>query len=249
MFKLAKCMGIPKKCELDNTIFKKLFYENSKLTIADKKLFTNNIVKIKWNHCLKPGTINIKLFKDEIREYSEVEFFSVLINSPEKTNRLSEIIMRSIPYPLVLTFQEYNKIQIFVAHQRINLADNSKNTLDELIYTEWIDLDNLDEIDKNFFDSLRIGNLRFTNFYLFYKDIVDSIIKYNGSKLIGDILKQDVNKIKDVCDSIGLLDTKIQDLKNKIKKETQYNKTLEFNIQIKGLKQKKEELLNILNKT
>jgi phosphopantetheine adenylyltransferase len=41
--------------------------------------------------------------------------------------------MRAIPYPMVLVFENNNKIQIFTAHQRINLADSSKNTIEEFI--------------------------------------------------------------------------------------------------------------------
>lgn len=247
MFKLAECIGIPKTCLVDNTIFKKLFYENANLNQADKKLFINHIDKIKWNYCLKNETINIKPFKDEIREYNEVEFFTVLVKSLVKTNRLAEIIMRTIPYPIVLTFQHHNEIQIYTAHQRINQADSSKNTLDEIIHTELIHLDHLDELDKTFFNSLKIKNLRFTNFYTLYQDIVDSIIKYNGSKLIGENLSSDTDEIKSIYDEIGLLNNKIQYLRNSIKKETQFNKTLEINMQIKKLEQKKKDLINDLN--
>ena len=106
-------MDIPTKCELGNTIFKKLFYENSKLNKRIKNF--SPIILLKLNGILlKTENINIKPFKDEIKEYSEVEFFSVIIKSPEKTNRLSEIIMRSIPYPLVLIFQNTIKYKFLL---------------------------------------------------------------------------------------------------------------------------------------
>ena len=50
-----------------------------------------------------------------------------------------------------------------------------------------------------------------------------------------------------VYNKIGELDNEIQDLRNKIKKETQFNKTLEINIQIKELEREKEDLVNTLN--
>lgn len=246
MFDIAQYMEIPKKCELGSTIFKKLFYENAKLNRADKELFIRHVDKIKWDYCLKPTNINIKPFKDDIREYNEVEFITVKIKFTNKTKRLAEIIMRSIPYPMVLVFENENKIQIFVAHQRINLADSSKNTVEEFIFTDWIDLDNLDDQDEKLFEGINIKNLSFTNFYTFYKDIVNTIVIYNTSKLAGKQVEQNPDKIKEIHDKIKLLDDEIDFIKGKIKKETQFNRQMEMNMQIKELKLKREHLINKL---
>lgn len=243
MFNISKFMDIPQKCELGNTIFKKHFYENAKLNKADRELFIRHVDKIKWDYCLKPTNINIKSFKDDIREYNEVEFLTVQIKIPDKTNRLAEIIMRSIPYPMVLIFEIGNKIQIFVAHQRINLADGSKNTIEEFIFTDWIDLNNLDEADKALFEGLKSQNLSFTNFYTFYNDIIGVIIKYNTSKLAdGNSIILPVNEMKDIYDEIKAIDNEIDTLKGQMKKETQFNRNVGSNMKIKRLKDKREEL-------
>ncbi|MEL7672013.1 DUF4391 domain-containing protein [Methanobacterium sp.] len=247
MFNIYEYMNIPAKCELGSTIFKKNFYENAKLNKSDKELFIRHVDKIKWDYCLKPTNISIKTFKDDIREYSEIEFITVKIKIPNKTKRLAEIIMRSIPYPMIIVFENENKIQIFTAHQRINLADNNKNTIEEFISTEWIDLDNLDDPDKKLFESLSIKNLSFTNFYIFYKDIIDNIVRYNASKLTGKDIEQNVDKIKKIYDDIKLIDAEIELIKGKIKKETQFNRQMEMNMQIKELEEKKEQMLNELD--
>ena len=97
--------------------------------------------------------MNIKPFKDEIREYNEIEFINVLLKVPYKIKRIADIIMRTIPYPIVLTFENENKIRIFTGHQSTNLSDSSKNTIDEFIFTDWIDLNNLDDNDQRLFKS------------------------------------------------------------------------------------------------
>lgn len=246
MFNISDYMNIPKQCELGSTIFKKHFYENAKLNKKDKELFIRHVDKIKWDYCLKPTNISIKQFKDDIREYNEIEFIKVKIKVPDKTKRLAEIIMRSIPYPMILIFENRNRIQIFVAHQRINLADSSKNTVEELISTEWINLDDLDEQDKKLFESLNIKNLSFTNFYMFYNDIVDYIVKYNASKLAGKHVKENADEIKDVYDNIKAIENEIELIRGKIKKETQFNQQVQMNMQIKELEEKKGHLLDQL---
>lgn len=247
MSKLSEITDIPVKCELGNTVFKKFFYENAKLNRSDRDLFIQSIDKIKWEYCLKNETINIKPFKDDIREYSEVEILKIELKTPNKTKRIAEIVMRAIPYPMVLIFQYNNEIQLFTAHQRLNLSDNNKNTLEELIFTDWINLEDLDEADEKLFESLNIKNLSFTNFYTFYKDIVDAVIKYNASKLIGEPVNEDADEVKSVYDNLTLIDDKLESIKSKIRKETQFNRRLEMNMQIKELESKKDELVSKLN--
>lgn len=247
MSKLSEITDIPAKCELGNTIFKKFFYENASLNKADKELFIRSIDKIKWEYCLKNETINIKPFKDDIREYNELEILRIEIKVPNKTKRIAEIVMRTIPYPMVLIFEHGNKIQFFAAHQRINLSDSNKNTLEELIFTDWINMADLDEADEKLFESLNIKNLSFTNFYTFYKDIIDSLIKYNASKLIGKPINEDSNEIKFIYDDLTLLDSEIESIKSKIRKETQFNRRLEMNIKVKELEDKKKELTDKLD--
>jgi hypothetical protein len=91
----------------------------------------------------------------------------------------------------------------------------------------------LDNQDEKFFESLNIKNLSFTNFYAFNKD---NVIKYNASKLAGKQVEQNPDKIKKIHDKIKLLDNEIELIKGKIKKETQFNRQIEMNIEIKKSK-------------
>lgn len=235
-------MDIPKNCEVGNTIYKKLFFENAKLSKADRDTFTRNIDKIKWDYSLKPDNINIKPYKDDIREYDEIEFITVKLRSPHKTKRMAEIIMRNIQYPMLLTFENSNEIRLFTGHLRINQADGSKNTIDEFIFTDWIDLDNLDENDIALLDDLKIKNLNFTNFYTLYNCIIENIIRYNISKFSYISSNLDVYELKAIYDEILNINNKIEFIRGKIKKETQFNHVVKMNIAIKGLKEERERL-------
>ena len=57
-----KKLAIPDDCYLGKRVYKKLFYENAKLGVTDKKAFTNDIEEIEWHYTLKPETINIHSF-------------------------------------------------------------------------------------------------------------------------------------------------------------------------------------------
>lgn len=237
-------LKIPKSCAVGNTIFKKLFYDNADLNKTDRDMFTEQIDKIVWAYSFKPETINIKPYKDEEREYSEIEIIEVKLLTVGKTKRMAEIIMRAIPYPMILVFTLDNKIQLFTAHQRTNLADPSRNTIEEFIFTDWIDMDNSTDKDKRLLEDLEIKKLSHLNYYRFYSDIVDRLIIYNASKLVdGYIEGKTAVEVKEIYDRVVELDEVIKSLKLRIKSETQLNRRIELNVEIKRLDVIRENLL------
>ena len=231
-------LNIPDICFIGNTIYKKLFYENADLSTSDKSLFIDTISKLTWLYCLKPETINIVAYKDEVRDYPEIEVIEVLVNKDYKLKRIAEIIMRTIPYPMLLIFKLEDKRQFYVAHQRTSQSDSSKNTIEEFIATDWL------ESDSALFAKLDIKQMRFTNFYALYSDMVDVISIYN----LSSIMPTDDNitgaEARELSAKIEEIEGQITSLRAKLKKETQFNRKMELNIEIKRLEQKQMELMN-----
>lgn len=246
MQKFLSQLNIPRDCKVGNTIFKKVFYENASITKADEKIIKEHIDKIIWQYCLKPDTINIQAFKDETKEYPEIEVITVAINNNSKTKRIAKIIMRNIPYPLLLVFSFEDKLQLYAAHQRRNLGDESKNTIEEFISTGWFNMDELDVQDELFIETIDFTKLSQLNFYRMYTDLVDKINIYNASKLTGDdyIANTSADDAKEVYNEVTSLDEKIARLKSKIKKETAINEKVAMNIELNKLKTKRQELLD-----
>lgn len=223
--------GIPESCKIDNTIFKKMFYDNGDLGSADKELFTAGIDKIAWRYCLKPETINIKPYKDEMRDYPEIEVIEVTLSQNTKVKRIAEIIMRTIPYPMILLFTLGGKTQVWTAHQRINQNDSTKNTLEAFVSTEWLDSPALFVITK----------LNLTNFFALYCDVVDTISIHNAKNVAApDNLTGE--QARELMARIESLDTQIASLRSKLKKETQFNRKMELNMEIKRLEAARKEL-------
>ena len=230
-------LKIPDSCFIDNTIYKKLFYENADLSTSDKSLFTGTISKITWLYCLKSETINIAAYKDEVRDYPEVEVIEVLVHKDYKLKRIAEIIMRTIPYPMVLIFKLEAKRKLYVAHQRTNQNDSSKNTIEEFIATDWL------ESDSALFAKLDIKQMRFANFYALYSDIVDTISIYNLSTIIPTDDNITGAEARELSAQIEDIEQEITSLRARLKKENQFNRRMELNIEIKKLEQNKNKLL------
>ena len=230
-------LNIPDSCFIGSTIYKKLFYENGNLSSGDKALFTDVINKVVWLYCLKPETINIPVYKDDIREYPELEVIEVSVTQDYKLNRIAEIIMKTIPYPMILIFKLEDKVRFYVAHQKINQSDPNRNTIGDFIYTDWL------ERESAFFDQLDIKKMRFTNLYALYSDFVDAISIYNLSLMIPIHPNITGDEARELSAKIEEIEQRITSLRSKIKKETQFNRKMEQNIEIKKLEQRKNQLL------
>lgn len=248
--KFIEKLNIPANCQLNNTIFKKLFYENNYMSKQDKDMFASNINKIIWLYSLKKDTINIESYKDEECEYEEVEVIQVKLNSEFKIKKIAEIIQRTIPYPIVLIFSCENKMILNAALKKINKIDESKNSVEEFIFTDWIYLSDLSQREEDFLDSLNIKGLSFSNFYKFYLSFIDRINLFNASKYQNNfksLKHKNPEEIKKISDEIKTLDNQILNLKSKIKKEINFNRKVDININIKKLQGKKQNLINKIN--
>ena len=246
----SKKFNIPASCEVNSTIFKKLFYENTSMSKVDKEIFRKDIDKIIWLYSFKEDTINIRPYKDEVREYEEIAVIEVSILNDTKIKKISEIIQNTIPYPLILVFKYGDKVLFNVAHKRINKANENRNTVEEIIYTDWINFLGPSDREKQFIESMNIKRFSFSNFYRFHSDVVDRINIFNASKYQSDFETLNTKgavKVKAIADEIEKLDVKMVKLRSNIKHEVYFNKKIEINIEIKKSEIRKKNLIQNLN--
>ena len=238
-------LNIPKNCIVDNTVFKKAFLENVDLLSLDKKIINEHIKKVTWKYCLKPDTINIQPYRSDERDYLEIEIMEVQLNDASKIKRIAEIIMRAIPYPILLVLVKESQIQLVTGDMRKNLSDSSKVTVEDFSYTGWIDLNSEDIFRDNLFAELNISKLSYINFYEMYKDITAKVNLYNVSKIKGEVVNSETvsdSDVKACYDKIKSIEVEISALKSKVKKAGSIKEKVELNIQVDNLKKE----INIL---
>lgn len=233
---LLEKIDLPKNCRLGSTIFKKMFLGTGDVTSSDKKLLSKHINKVIWQASLKPDIINIQPYQDAVRKYGEAEIIEVKLNEASKVKRIAEIVMRAIPYPILLQLTHANQIMIAAGHTRVNLSDRSKNTIEEFIFTDRITPNTLTDFEKQFFRQIHSSQLSFANFYRFYDSFVDQVILLNASKWAECYLDdKDAKEVKQISDRIGKLESQIEALSTEMKKESMFNRKVELNVQIKKL--------------
>jgi len=235
-------MSIPEACHLGKRVFKRLFHENAELSATDKRAFQEDIDTIIWQYTLKPNTIPIQTYEDDQREYQEVALLQVDLKTQKRIGRIAEVMHRAIPYPLVIVFAFGTTCAISLAHKRFSQAEQGAIVAEEFIITDWIDLSALTPVQQAFLDSLATSILPYTHFFAFYSALVDRLIAVECARLSGEYrLESAAVKLQNRRKQLAAcheLEVRIAEYKAAIKKETQFNRQVELNTQIKRLEQR-----------
>lgn len=200
-------LNVPNNCVLNKPLFKKMFQEHTGLDAKDKKALKDDVDKIRWLYTLKPSTINIAPFSDDLRDYGELACLYVELSNTKSAERIGHLINRAIPYPLVILFmhaekkgkeetgepnsyvreQQYanEQLAICLADKRINKADQTKWVIEDFQLSPWLSLSNVTGITKVFFNSLNFTSLPHSNFWQFYQAIMARVQALQCAEISG----------------------------------------------------------------
>jgi len=244
---LAK-LEIPENCALNKRVFKKLFEENAKLDATDKKALKDDVQEIRWLYTLKPATINIPRYSDDVRDYPEIAILQVSLSNPARIKRLSALMQKAIPYPLILLFTHENSLSISLADKRVNQADKSKLVIEATIETGLINLRNPTAVQRQFLDDLSLKKLSFINFYAMYQDIFQRVVALNCATLNGryELKREGQENRVAILREIQTLEQAQAELLSKLKREKQMGRQVDLNGQIHKIAHQMEKMKEAL---
>jgi hypothetical protein len=130
---LIVSLAIPQSAIVGQRIAKKLLVENAAFTAADKRRINEGIEELTWVAALKPTSIGVSAYHDDVREYLEIAVLSLLLRHDAKTDRLVEIVHRAVPYPVLLITTETNAMSVSAAHKRNAQNEAGKVVLDDTV--------------------------------------------------------------------------------------------------------------------
>lgn len=253
-------LEVPKDCIVDSVIPKKEVFEAADLNTKDKRIFTDLIKQIKWCYNFTEDNVRVDKFIDKERRYEEVELINITLKydnvhkidfgkfkEDDKIDRIADIVMCFIPYPIILTIQYDNELKFYAAHIRESKADYDKIVIEgKILSTNWMDIDNLNEIEDDFISKIQFDNLNRTDFYKFYNTYFEAVVQHDGAIMAGGTVNLSVEEIKKIYDEISILDLKIKEIEKEISEENNFNDKMELNIKAHRFKEEKEMLLNEL---
>ena len=260
MVLIEDILEVPRNCIVNSVIPKKEIFEAAELNNKDKRIFTDLIKQIKWCYNFTEDNIRVSKYSDDIRNYDEVELINITLKydnvhkidigkfkEDDKIDRIADIVMRFIPYPIILTTQYDNELKFYAAHIRESKADYDKIVIDgKILSTNWMNIDQLSEIEDDFISKIQFDNLDRTDFYKFYNTYFEAVVQHDGAIMAGGTVNLSVEEIRKIYESISILDEQIKSIEQKIKESDNFNTQLELNMEAKKYKDKKKKLINEL---
>jgi hypothetical protein len=172
---IIKALSLPSSCLIGQKLPKKVLTERGCRTAAERRLIKDTISKVDWVASLKPTTIGVKAYRDEAREYQEVQVFHAELRGKAKVSKFMELFHRSIAYPLLLIVSFEKEITISVAHKRHSLSEKGAVVVDDGIIAATIaSLQSADSVNA-FINSLAVPSQPHTDLLDFYNGWVASI--------------------------------------------------------------------------
>ncbi|HFF8973984.1 TPA: DUF4391 domain-containing protein [Serratia marcescens] len=263
-------LNVPNSCVLNKPLFKKMFQQHTDLDAKDKKALKDDVDKIRWLYTLKPCTINIAPFSDDLRDYGELACLHVVLSNTKSAERVGYLINRAIPYPLVIFFvHSENKgteetgepdlnarekqhvkeqLAICLADKRINKADQTKWVIEDFQLSPWLGLGCKSESEQEFFNSLNFTGLPHSNFWQFYQAIMASVQALQCAEISGRFHLASGEAAQHQADELNRyrsIENDIKKLRAQIK-QAEFSQQVVLNTQIKQQEQRLKQIADSL---
>lgn len=237
-------LALPREAYIGCPIYKNRFTdpaalhkeETKRLSAADRKLF-DNVERILWQYALKPENTNLPAYADEEKSYGEIEVIEVALKGPGPASRLAEIILRAIPYAMLLFIRDGTRLCLYMGKLRKSRAEKDAVTVAEIISLPWM------EEDDSRWEALAYTRQRAGHLYDLYRSWYDQVSRarlaaegIQAEQLTGE----EARALKKELDRINLA---MGQLRIRMKKASRFSEKAALNEELYALKQRKKALL------
>lgn len=234
---LITALDLPAGSRVDKRVPKKLLLENGAPTAADKRHINEGVEQLLWLAALKPTTIGVPEYRDEVREYLEIAVLRLTLRAEARTSRLRELVHRAIPYPTLLLTERDAQPGISAAHKRWSQGEAGKTVLDaEVVAVGW-DADRDATCWPPFRDALALSRQPATTLYALYQGWIDTLLAMQAARVTGVFaVSADAEHAaarRDALRQHGRLDAEIARLRAAAEKETQLARQVDLNLELK----------------
>jgi hypothetical protein len=232
-------LDLPATSQVNQRVPKKLLLENGAPTASDKRFINDGIEEIVWLAALKPTTIGVPEYRDDVREYLEIAVLRLALRPAAKAMRLVELMHRAIPYPLLLLTDQAEGPGLSVAHKRWSQGEVGKTVLDGPIAgMEW----NSASDEKSwpaYRDSLALSRQPRATLYALYQGWMDTLSALLAARATGEFTisgnAADAASRRDALQEYARLDAEIVRLRAAAAKEKQLARQVELNLELKRI--------------
>ena len=153
---LVATLALPDGALVDRRVPKTLLIENGAPTARDKRRIREEVEELRWLAVLKPTTIGVAAYRDAEREYPEIAVLQLTLRAEARAARVTELVHRAVPYPVLLSARQGDATQLSLAHKRGSQGERGKIVLDGDVVAVDLDAGTPDEVETAFRGALAL---------------------------------------------------------------------------------------------
>ena len=234
---LVDALDLPASSRVNQRVPKKLLLENGAPTAADKRLINDGIEELLWLAALKPTTIGVPEYRDDVREYLEIAVLRLTLRAEAKSKRLTELVHRAVPYPTLLLTEQGDRRGLSAAHKRWSQGEAGKTVLEGTVVAADWDAAHDGDRWSAFRDALALGKQPRASLQALYQGWIDTLLALQAARVTGAFAvaasAEHAAVRRDALQECARLDGEIARLRATAAKEKQMARRVELNLELK----------------
>lgn len=233
---VVAALELPSSAMVNQRVAKQMLADNAAATAADKRSILNGVEEIHWLAALKPTNIGVPVFRDDTYTYLELAVLSVSVRTGAKIARLTELVHRAIPYPVLLLVNAEDGLALSLAHIRQAQNEARKTVLDgESILATLPG----EAIGHSFLRAMALPRQPRNDFFALYQGWIDTVMALQAAQFTGHFTAS-VSREQAAIRHAALrqshdLTTQIAALRKEATKETQLARQVDMNMALQRL--------------
>jgi len=234
---LIAALDLPPNARVDRRVPKTLLLEHGAPTAADKRRIRDGIEEVQWVATLKPTTIGVPAFRDATREYLEIAVLTVALRAGANAERLSELLHRAVPYPLLLLLDVGTGLTLSLAHKRWSQGEAGATVLDGDLVAVAVAPASSAQVAASFLEALSLRSLPRPDLFRLYQGWIDAVQALLAAQLTGHFSLPGTHEHaaarREVLREAARLEAEMTRLRAAAAKEKQVPRQVELNLALK----------------
>lgn len=232
-------LDMPPTARVDQRVPKTLLVEHGAPTAADKRKINEGIEEVFWLAALKPTTVGVPEFRDGAREYLEIAVLRAVLRATAQTARLTELIHRAIPYPVLLIATQGDALTISLAHKRRSQGEAGATVLDGALVVAdpavAVDAD----VRAAFANEIAVARQPRADLFALYQGWIDTVVALLAAQTTGAFTAASSPEMaaarRTALAECERLEARLGKLRAAAAKERQVARQVELNLEIKRM--------------
>ena len=196
--------------------------------------------ELRWLAALKPTTVGVAEYRDAAREYLEIAVLKLTFRSVVRPGRLTELVHRAVPYPVLLIEWQGDTPAISLAHKRWSQGGVGKTVLEGDVVSARLGDAYTSKLTAAFYDALAMNRQPTSTLYALYQGWIDTVQALRAAKVTGNFLMPTSElEAKDrtaALEEYVRLESRIAELNASAFKEKQIPRQVDINLELKRLR-------------